>query len=163
MQGSMFGQKLRSASLAPSTRVSPVALTVTAAWGRRAKLGPGRKWEYLEKNDNGNVERIPMHVKKGDDVMVIAGDDKNKTGKIIKIDRKRSLIMVEGVNIVTKHVKKVSETEPGRIEKKEAFIHSSNVMHYSKTKNVRSRIGYKVLEDGKKVRFLVKTGEVIDQ
>ena len=93
---------------------------------------------------------------------VIAGSDKGKTGTITKVIPKTGLVIVEGVNIKTKHIAARGEQEPGQIKKQEYPFHHSNVQHFSKEKNVRSRVGHKVLEDGKKVRYLVKTGEIID-
>ncbi|CAN1764164.1 50S ribosomal protein L24, chloroplastic [Linum perenne] len=103
-----------------------------------------------------------MHVKVGDTVKLIAGDDKGKVGEITKIFRHNSTVIVKDMNLKTKHMKSKEQGEPGQIIKIEAPIHSSNVMLYSKEKNVASRVGHKVLEDGSRVRYLIKTGEVID-
>ncbi len=103
-----------------------------------------------------------MHVKKGDTVQVIAGKEKGKIGEIIKALPKTSQVVVKGVNIRTKHVKPQQEGESGRIETFEAPIHSSNVMLYSTKNEVASRICYTFTEDGRKVRMLKKTGEIID-
>ncbi|CAN8243742.1 unnamed protein product, partial [Cochlearia groenlandica] len=103
-----------------------------------------------------------MHVKFGDTVKVISRRDKGKIGEVTKIFTHNSTIVIKDVNLKTKHMKSREEGEPGQIVKIEAPIHSSNVMLYSKDKEVVSRVGHKVLEDGQKVRFLVKTGEVID-
>lgn len=106
--------------------------------------------------------RYKMHVKKGDTVQVISGKDKGKVGEILQTFPKLSKVIVKGVNIITKHVKPQQEGESGRIVTKEAPIHSSNVMHYSTKQNVASRICHTFTEDGKKVRMLKKTGEIID-
>ncbi|MDB9312275.1 50S ribosomal protein L24 [Spirulina sp. CS-785/01] len=103
-----------------------------------------------------------MHVKTGDTVQVIAGRDKGKVGEIIRTLPKLSQVVVEGVNVRTKHVKPQQEGESGRIDTFEAPIHSSNVMLYSKKQEVASRVGYSFTEDGRKVRMLKKTGEIID-
>jgi large subunit ribosomal protein L24 len=103
-----------------------------------------------------------MHVKKGDTVQIIAGKDKGKIGEILKVFPETSKAIVKGVNIRTKHVKPVQEGESGRIDTAEAPIHSSKVMLYSTKQNVASRIGYTVTAEGKKVRMLKKTGEIID-
>ncbi|KAF2285858.1 hypothetical protein GH714_008453 [Hevea brasiliensis] len=103
-----------------------------------------------------------MHVKVGDTVKVISGDDKGKIGEVAKIFRHNSTVVVKEINLKTKHVKSREEGEPGQIIKIEAPIHSSNVMLYSKEQNVASRVGHKVLDDGQRVRYLIKTGEVID-
>lgn len=106
--------------------------------------------------------RYKMHVRKGDTVQVISGKDKGKVGEILQTFPKLSKVIVKGVNIITKHVKPQQEGESGRIVNKEAPIHSSNVMHYSTKQNVASRICHTFTEDGKKVRMLKKTGEIID-
>ena len=74
-------------------------------------------------------------------------------GKLISVDTKKGKVVVEGVNIKTKHVKPKGEGETGQIIQKEWPIHHSNVMHWSEAKGVRSRVGHKVV-DGKKVRVL---------
>eukprot|EP00252_Welwitschia_mirabilis_P021538 TRINITY_DN554_c0_g1_i1.p1 TRINITY_DN554_c0_g1~~TRINITY_DN554_c0_g1_i1.p1 ORF type:complete len:187 (-),score=40.01 TRINITY_DN554_c0_g1_i1:172-732(-) len=102
-----------------------------------------------------------IHVKVGDTVKVIAGHEKGKVSEVLDINKKDGTIIVKDVNLKTKHVSG-REGEAGQIVQVEGPIHSSNVMLYSKTQNVASRVGHKVLEDGTKVRYLVKTGEVID-
>ena len=106
--------------------------------------------------------RYKMHVKKGDTVQVISGRDKGKVGEISKVVPKTSQVFVEGVNVRTKHVKPQQEGESGQIVTFEASIHSSNVMLYSNKEKTVSRIGYTFTEDGRKVRMLKKTGEIID-
>jgi large subunit ribosomal protein L24 len=110
------------------------------------------------------VPTVPqkMHVKKGDTVQVIAGKDKGQIGEILRAFPKASKIIVKGVNIKTKHVKPKGEGESGSIETYEFPIHSSNVMLYSTKEKVRSRVGYTMTADGRKVRVLKKTGEIID-
>ncbi|MCI8342497.1 MAG: 50S ribosomal protein L24 [Firmicutes bacterium] len=98
-------------------------------------------------------------LKSGDKVVVIAGKDKGKEGKILVVDRKKNKVIVEGVNMVSKH-QKANQTNPqGGIIKKEAFIDASNVMYSLNGKG--TRIGVKI-ENGKKVRIAKKTGEKID-
>lgn len=109
-----------------------------------------------------NTERYKMHVKKGDTVQVIAGRDKGKVGEILRTLPRRSAVIVKGVNIRTKHVKPQQEGETGQIVTFEAPIHSSNVMLYSTKQKIASRICYTFTEDGRKVRMLKKTGEIID-
>lgn len=104
-----------------------------------------------------------MHVKTGDTVQVIAGKDKGKVGEIIKALPQLSKVLVKGVNIKTKHVKPQQEGESGRIVTQEYPIHSSNVMLYSSKQNVVSRVCYTFNQEGKKVRMLKKTGEIIDK
>ena len=106
--------------------------------------------------------RQKMHVRKGDTVQIISGKDKGKVGEILSVLPKRSQVIVQGVNVQTKHVKPQQEGESGQITTREAPIHSSNVMIYSEKEKVASRIGYTFTDDGRKVRMLKKTGEVID-
>lgn len=103
-----------------------------------------------------------VHVKKGDTVQVIAGHEKGKIGEILRVLPEISKVIVQGVNIKTKHVKPQQEGETGQITTVEAPIHSSNVMLYSTKEKVASRICYTINTDGRKVRMLKKTGEVID-
>lgn len=106
--------------------------------------------------------RYKMHVKKGDMIQIISGRDKGKVAEIMQTLPKTSQVLVKGVNIRTKHVKPQQEGESGQITTYEAPIHSSNVMLYSEKEKVASRVGYTVTEDGRKVRVLKKTGEIID-
>lgn len=114
------------------------------------------------KQKNQQPKRYKMHVKKGDLVQVISGRDKGKVGEVLKSLPKSSKVVVKGVNVKTKHVKPQQEGESGQISTFEAPIHSSNVMHYSEKEKVASRISYTFTEEGKKVRKLKKTGEIID-
>lgn len=107
-------------------------------------------------------KRRKMHVKKGDTVQVISGRDKGKVGEIVKTLPKNSQVVVKGVNVKTKHVKPQQDGESGQITTFEGAIHSSNVMLYSQKEKVASRICYTLNEDGRKVRMLKKTGEIID-
>ncbi len=104
-----------------------------------------------------------MHVKTGDTVQVISGKDKGKVGEVIKALPQDSKVVVQGVNVKTKHVKPQAEGESGRIVTQEYPIHSSNVMLYSNKQNVASRICYTFTQEGKKVRMLKKTGEILDK
>lgn len=108
------------------------------------------------------AKRAKVHVKKGDTVQVIAGKDKGKVGEVLSVLPQQSRVVVEGVNIRTKHVKPTQEGESGQIVTQEASIHSSNVMLYSNKEKVASRICYTFNDDGRKVRMLKKTGEIID-
>lgn len=100
-----------------------------------------------------------MKLKTGDKVVVIAGKDKGKEGKIVAVDKKNNRVMVEGVNMVSKHTKPNARNQQGGIIKKENFIHASNVMYLHNGK--ATRLGA-MIKDGKKVRVAKKTGEVID-
>ena len=100
-----------------------------------------------------------MKLKKGDNVIVIAGKDKGKAGKILVVDRKKNRVIVEGVNMVSKHTKPSPANQQGGIVNKEAPIDASNVMLVVKGK--ATRVGFK-MEGDKKVRVAKATGEVID-
>jgi large subunit ribosomal protein L24 len=104
-----------------------------------------------------------MHVKTGDTVQVIAGKDKGKVGEVIKALPQLSKVLVKGVNIKTKHVKPQQEGESGKIVTQEFPIHSSNVMLYSSKQNIASRVCYTFTAEGKKVRMLQKTGEILEK
>ena len=100
-----------------------------------------------------------MKIKTGDTVKVIAGKDKDKEGKVLSVDKKTGRVVVEGVNMVTKHAKPSASNQQGGIINKEAPIDASNVMYVQNGK--ATRIGYKV-EDGKKTRIAKATGSEID-
>ncbi len=106
--------------------------------------------------------RYKMHVKKGDTVQIISGREKGKVGEIIRSIPGLSQVVVKGVNVKTKHVKPQQEGESGQITTFEAPIHSSNVMLYSAKQKIASRICYTYDAEGRKVRMLKKTGEIID-
>jgi large subunit ribosomal protein L24 len=116
----------------------------------------------LHGGDKNKPARYKMHVKKGDTVQVIAGRDKGKVGEILQALPKSSQVLIKGVNIKTKHVKPQQEGEKGQILTIEAPIHSSNVMLYSTKQKKASRVCYTFTEDGRKVRKLKATGEIID-
>lgn len=98
-------------------------------------------------------------IKKGDTVKVIAGKDKDKEGKVLAVDHKNHKVLVEGVNMVTKHSKPSMKNQNGGIIRKEAFMDISNVMY--SLKGQTTRIGFK-MDGDKKVRYAKSTGEVID-
>lgn len=93
-------------------------------------------------------------------VQIISGAEKGKTGKITTIITKTGQIVVEGANLKTRHNKPKAEGESGQISENESPIHHSNVMLYSQDQKVRSKVGIRE-ENGKKVRYLKKTGEVL--
>ncbi len=103
-----------------------------------------------------------MRIKKGDTVVVVAGKDKGKKGKVIQSMPAESRVIVENVNMVTKHKKPNQRVQQGGIVHQEAPINVSNVMILDPKEKVATRIGYKVLENGKKVRIAKKSGEVLD-
>ena len=100
-----------------------------------------------------------MKIKKGDLVKVIAGKDKDKEGKVIAVNKKDNTLIVEGINMVTKHAKPSMANQQGGIIHHEAPIHASNVMLLHN--GTATRVGFK-MDGDKKVRFAKKTGEVID-
>ena len=104
-----------------------------------------------------------LHVKKDDNVVVITGKDKGKKGKIMVADPKKGRVIVSGVNMITRHQKAKSQTEPGGIIHKEGAIDSSNVMLYCSKCDKGVRTAVKVLENGSKVRVCKKCGEVLDK
>ena len=107
-------------------------------------------------------QRIKMRIRKGDTVQVINGKDKGKTGEVLKTLPLENRVVVQGVNLRTRHVKPTQEGESGRIVTEEASLHASNVMIYSSSKKVASRVEMIVDKDGNKKRRLKKTGELID-
>ena len=100
-----------------------------------------------------------MKIKKGDTVKVIAGKDNGKEGKVVSVDKKNGRVLVEGINMVTKHAKPSAANQNGGIVQKEAPIDISNVMYVHEGKP--TRIGF-WMENDKKVRFAKSTGKVID-
>ena len=100
-----------------------------------------------------------MKIKKGDTVKVIAGSSNGKEGKVLSVDHKNSKVVVEGVNVVTKHSKPSAANPNGGIINKEAPIDASNVMYLHKGQP--TKVGFKV-EGDKKVRYAKSTGDVID-
>lgn len=101
-----------------------------------------------------------MKIKKNDTVLVITGKDKGKKGKVIKVMPKAEKVIVEGVNVQTKHQKQ-SRKEKAEIKHQEGPVDVSNVMFYDKKHNTPTRIGY-MIQNGKKVRISKKSGAVID-
>jgi len=101
-------------------------------------------------------------IKKGDDVIVLAGKDKGKRGNVLRVlDNGR--VMVDGINIVKKHVRPNPQAgESGGIVEQEAALDISNISLYDATSGKASRVGVKVLEDGKKVRVYKSSGEMVD-
>jgi large subunit ribosomal protein L24 len=100
-----------------------------------------------------------MKIKKGDTVKVITGKYKGKTSRVIKVYPKTEKLIVEGVNLAKKHIRPTQENPQGGINELEMPIHISNVKLF--INNNDTRVGFKVLEDGKKVRYAKKTREVI--
>ena len=101
-----------------------------------------------------------MKIKKGDTVQVTTGNDAGKTGRIIKVYLDKDRVVVEGVNIVKKHARPTQDNPQGGIIEKESSIHISNIMLVVGGKP--TRVGFKSLGNGKKVKFAKSTGEVIN-
>jgi len=102
-----------------------------------------------------------MKIHTGDKVKIISGKDRGKIGKVLKVLKKKNKIIVEGVNMVQKHVKPGTVSEEGGIVSIEKPIDVSNTMYFDEKINKPVRVGYKIV-DGKKYRVSKKTGEVID-
>src|SRR6478736_4673891 len=102
-----------------------------------------------------------LHIKKGDTVQVIAGDDKGKSGKVLELFLEKNRAVVEGVNIVTKHMKPSAGKPEGGIKKTEATIHVSNLALVDPATGKPTRVGRKLNEKGKLQRYAKKTGELI--
>ncbi|MDK2864136.1 MAG: large subunit ribosomal protein [Thermotogota bacterium] len=103
-----------------------------------------------------------MKVKKGDLVKVIAGKDKGKEGKVLRVIPKENKVIVENVHIVKRHQRPTQRIREGGIIEREAPIHASNVMVICPSCNKPTRIGYRFMEE-KKVRFCKKCGEIVDK
>ncbi len=100
-------------------------------------------------------------IKKGDRVTVISGRNKGKAGEVVRILTKRERAIVQGVNMVKRH-RRPSSTSPGGIDEIEAAIHISNLAHIDPKTNLPTRVGYRFMEDGRKMRFAKRSGEIID-
>ena len=101
------------------------------------------------------------NIRKGDRVIVTAGRDKGKKGEVLKVFPKDDRALVTGVNVVKRHQRQ-TQTQQGGIVQKESTIHLSNLAHVDPKSGNASRVGFKFLKDGRKVRFAKKSGEVID-
>ena len=102
-----------------------------------------------------------FHIKKGDTVVVLSGEDKGKTGKVLKVDREKGRVLVENVHMVSKSQKPSAKNPQGGIVKQEAPIQISNVSLIDPKSGKPTRVGIKVTEDGKKIRIAKKSGEEI--
>ena len=100
-------------------------------------------------------------IKKGDNVMVMTGKDKGKTGEVLNVLPAQQKVVVRGVNIIKRHTKP-SQTAPGGIVERENAIHLSNVALIDPTSNKATKIGFRTLEDGRKVRFSKSSNEILD-
>ena len=105
-----------------------------------------------------------MKIKKGDTVEVIAGKDAGKQGRVLVVDRKRERVVVEGVNMIKRHTRPNPQKNiKGGVVEREAGVHVSNVMVLSPDSGQRSRIGYQILDDGRKVRVAKVDGAILDR
>jgi large subunit ribosomal protein L24 len=104
---------------------------------------------------------MSVHIKKGDRVVVTTGRDKGKKGEVLKVFPKETKALVSGVNVVKRHQRQ-TQTQAGGIVTKEAPIHLSNIAHVDPKSGRATRVGFKILGDGRKVRVAKKSGEVID-
>jgi len=102
-----------------------------------------------------------LHIKKDDTVVVIAGNDKGKKGRVLEVQPRKYRAIVEGVNMITKHVKPSAKNPNGGIEKREAPIHLSNLMLVDPSTGEPTRVGRKLNEKNKLQRYSKKTGEFI--
>ena len=109
-----------------------------------------------------NAERATLHVTKGDTVRVMRGEDKGKEGKIIRVYLKTGRVTIEGINIVKRHRKARRAEEQSGIVDFPAPIHASNVMLVNSTSGKGERVGFKSLDDGRKVRVFRRSGEQVD-
>jgi len=104
-----------------------------------------------------------IKIRKGDTVMVIAGDDKGKTGRVLSVDETKLRVIVEKVNFVKRHTKARSATQQGGILEKEAPIHLSNVMLYDPKAGKGVRVGVRLAKDGKRERVSRATGDTLSK
>ena len=102
-----------------------------------------------------------LHIKKGDMVKVIAGEDKGREGRVLDVERRKMTAIVEGLRMVTKHSKPTTENPQGGILKKEAPIHISNLMLIDPKSGEPTRVGRKKEQDGKLARYSKRTGDLI--
>jgi large subunit ribosomal protein L24 len=103
---------------------------------------------------------VKFKIKKGDQVVVTTGREKGKTGEVIEVRPSESRVIVQGVNMVTKHIRP-SQTNAGGIEKKEAPLHISNVAHVDPESGKPTRVGFEINKDGSKTRIARRSGKAI--
>lgn len=105
-----------------------------------------------------------MKIKKGDSVEVKSGKDAGKRGRVLRVDRDRGRVVVEGVNMIKRHTRPNPQKKiQGGIVEREAAIHASNVMVVSPDSGRPTRVGYKILDDGRKVRVSKVDGAILDR
>lgn len=106
---------------------------------------------------------MAMKIRKGDTVMVIAGDDKGKTGRVLAVDEAKKRVLVEKVNFVKRHTKPRGQRQTGGILEKEAPLHMSNVMLYDPKAGRGVRVGVRMTKDGKRERISRATGDTLSK
>ncbi len=111
--------------------------------------------------DRKSNQQAKLHIRRGDTVKVLAGDDKGKQGKVLEVNREKRRALVEGVNMMTKHTKPSAGKPEGGIEKLESSIHISNLMLVDPASGKPTRVGRKLNDKGKLQRYSKKTGEII--
>ena len=109
------------------------------------------------KKASGKIKKV----RKGDTVFVLAGRDKGKRGNVLRVMPREQRVIVQGVNVVKRHTRQ-TQTQTGGIVEKEASIHISNVSLIDPSGGKPSRVGFRTLEDGRKVRYAKASGELID-
>ena len=103
------------------------------------------------------------HVRKGDTVVVVAGKERGKRGRVLRVIPEKNRVVVERINMIKKHQRPTQKLRQGGIIEREGAIHLSNVMLVDPTSSKPTRIGMRALSDGKKVRVARKSGEIIDK
>jgi large subunit ribosomal protein L24 len=106
---------------------------------------------------------MALKIRKGDTVMVIAGDDKGKTGRVLSVDEAKNRVIVEKINFVKRHTKARSQAKQGGILEKEAPIHLSNVMLYDPKAGRGVRVGVRLTKEGKRERISRATGDTLSK
>jgi len=124
-------------------------------------MAPKTKKAAKAEQGDHKIRGIGARIKKGDRVVVISGRDKGRKGEVLKVMPSEDRALVSGVNMVKRHQRQTARVQGG-IVNKEAPVHLSNVAHVDPKTGGPTRIGFKVLGDGRKVRFARKSGEVID-
>lgn len=112
--------------------------------------------------DRKNNKQPKLHIKKGDTVKVISGDHKTKTGKVLSVDTEKRRAIVEGINVISRHIKPSATNPNGGIKQQEAPIHISNLMLVDQATGNPTRTGRKLDSKGKLTRYSKKSGEVIN-
>ncbi len=128
---------------------------------RKSKRGRDAAKGVRIKGVAGKGHKVKLKIRKGDHVVVIAGRDKGKRGEVLKVIPREMRAIVNGVNQVRRHQRQTA-TQEGGIITKEAPIHISNLALEDPKDGAPTRVGFKILEDGRKVRFAKRSGEVID-